>query len=121
MFAYSCDYTTGASSVKQSLMLGRCTATGASSAVLYRFVFKMDDPAVGRVPRAAARSPTRMRVPGRYTLQSELVLFDEVGLRYYYPLIFNFLGIVRSASSGKTPSSTNRPMSEPARSVFLSR
>jgi len=25
----------------------------------------MDDPAFGRVPRAAARSPTRKRVPGR--------------------------------------------------------
>ena len=32
---------------------------------LYQFAFKMDDPAVGRVPRAAVRSPTRKRVPGR--------------------------------------------------------
>ena len=36
----------------------------------------MDDSAFGRVPRAAARSPTRKRVPGRYALEGELVLIQ---------------------------------------------
>ena len=57
----------------------------------------MDDPAFGRVPRAAARNPTRKRVPGRtreyvwesdaahpltwvpgrYTLEGKLVSFEH--------------------------------------------
>jgi hypothetical protein len=36
------------------------------TAALGRFAFKMDDPAFGRVPRAAARSSTRKRTTRAY-------------------------------------------------------
>ena len=52
---------------------------------LYRFAFKLDDPAFGRVPRAAARSPTRKRVPGRtqtYVKESDADTRKRVPGRY---------------------------------------
>ncbi|HUJ90871.1 MAG TPA: hypothetical protein VLX12_11775 [Syntrophorhabdales bacterium] len=48
---------------------------GISSAVMPIHI-QADDPAFGRVPRAAARSPTRKRVPGctqKYVEESDAV------------------------------------------------
>ena len=43
----------------------QCEISALAEGTLYRFAFKVGDPAFGRVPRATARSPTRKRVPGR--------------------------------------------------------